>query len=315
MLYMDEKVLDVSHLKKQYGSFAAVSDISFQIQKGEVVGLLGPNGAGKTTTIQMLLGLTEPTSGNIHFFGKRFTEHREEILTRINFVSAYSNMQTRTTVWQNLHVFSLLYRVQDWETKAKVLSEQLGVTDKFHMLYWHLSSGERARVNLVKAFLNDPDLLLMDEPTASLDPEIVGVVLDLIDQMRKKRNISILFTSHNMGEVSRICDRVIFLHHGQIIATDTPSGLARQVAKTTLRLAFDGAVKKVEQYLKKSHFTYEMKYAQRVSILLDEKDVPTVLFGLSEAGIWITDIEIEKPNLEDVFLAVAKGGKHAFMEN
>lgn len=314
-VYMKSPVLDVSRLVKQYGTFAAVNDISFSIQEGEVVGLLGPNGAGKTTTIQMLLGLTEPTSGDIHFFGKRFSEHREEILTRINFVSAYSNMQTRTTVWQNLHVFSLLYRVKDWETKAKILAEQLGVTDKFHMLYWHLSSGERARVNLVKAFLNDPDLLLMDEPTASLDPEIVRVVLDIIDQMRKVRSISILFTSHNMGEVSRICDRVVFLHHGKIIATDTPSALARRVAKTTLRLSFDGDVKNIEKYLKKSHLAYEMKHAQSVSLLLDEKDVPTVLFGLSEAGTWITDIEIEKPNLEDVFLAVAKGGKDALVEN
>lgn len=308
---MTTPVLAVTGLTKQYAQFTAVNSISFEIGQGEVVGLLGPNGAGKTTTIQMLLGLTEPSGGEIRFFGKNFTAHREEILTRINFVSAYSNMQTRTTVLQNLHVFSMLYHVENWKEKAVQLARLLGVEHKFNMLYWHLSSGERARVNLVKAFLNDPDLILMDEPTASLDPEIVSVVLSLIADMRKKRNISILFTSHNMGEVSRICDRVVFLHHGQIIATDTPLGLSRRVGKTTLRLTFDGDRKAVDRYLKKSSFRYHLDSQHVVAVQLDEKDVPTVLFGLSEANVWITDIEIQKPDLEDVFLAVAKGGKNA----
>lgn len=304
-------VLHVSGLTKLFGAATVVDDISFDVHEGEIVGLLGPNGAGKTTTIQMLIGLTTPSSGTIKFFNQDFQHHREDILERINFVSAYSEMQTRVTIWENLEIFAGLYGVPSWRKKVAVLAETLGIAHKLNMLYWHLSSGEKARVNLVKAFLNDPQLLLMDEPTASLDPEIVKVVIDLVSDMRKHKGIAVLYTSHNMGEVTRLCDRVMFLYRGKIIATDTPLGLSRRVGNTMLRLVFDGENKPVTEYLSERKYQHTYPKAHVVEIHLEESDVAKVLFGLGKAGVWITDIEIERPDLEDVFLAVAKGGARA----
>ena len=308
---MKQNVLEVSGLTKQFGGFTAVNNISFSVKEGEIVGLLGPNGAGKTTTIQMLLSLTKSTSGSILFFGQNLDHQRGQILKRINFVSAYSEMQTRVTVRENLETFSGLYEVSNWKQKAETLANTLGIAHKLDSLYWHLSSGEKARVNLVKAFINDPELILMDEPTASLDPEVVNVVIDLVIHMRKNKNVAILYTSHNMGEVSRICDKVIFLHHGKIIATDTPLGLSRRVGTTTLRLTFDGDSRPVEEYLHENDHAIELVNPHVVEIHLAEKLVPKVLLGLGKIHVWITDIEVEKPDLEDVFLAVAKGGAHA----
>ena len=304
-------ILNVSGLVKQYGTFTAVNDISFSIDEGEIVGLLGPNGAGKTTTIQMLLGLTAPTHGTISFFGKDLVHNHEEIFEQINFVSAFSGMQTRVTVRENLEIYAGLFAVANWEKKVEDLTEVLGVSDKLDTLYWHLSSGQRTRVNLVKSFLNNPKLILMDEPTASLDPEVVNTVLELLEDMRKREGVAILYTSHNMGEVTRLCDEVIFLHHGKIIATDTPLGLTQRVGTALLRLTYDGTKGPVETYLKKDGYIYRIDHAHTVEITIDEKQIPKVLFGFAKEKIWITDIEIEKPNLEDVFLAVAKKGSHA----
>lgn len=304
-------VLHVSGLVKEYGTFRAVNDISFSISEGEIIGLLGPNGAGKTTTIQMLLGLTEPTQGKILFFGKDLAHHREEIFQHINFVSAFSGMQTRVTVRENLEVFAGLFAVPNWEKKMLELADVLGVSKKLDTLYWHLSSGQRTRVNLVKSFLNSPKLILMDEPTASLDPEVVNIVLELIEDMRKRERVAILYTSHNMSEVTRICDQVIFLHHGKIIATDTPLGLTQRVGTALLRLTYDSPTRTLETYLKRESYAYTIDPPHTVEITIDEKQIPKVLFGFAKEKIWITDIEIEKPSLDDVFLAVAEKGIHA----
>jgi ABC-2 type transport system ATP-binding protein len=308
---MTNNVLEVSGLTKTFGGFTAVNNISFSVGEGEIVGLLGPNGAGKTTTIQMLLALTKSTHGTITFFGHDIDNHREDILKRINFVSAYSEMQNRVTVRENLQIFSGLYEVPIWQKKAITLADTLGIAHKLDMLYWRLSSGEKARVNLVKAFINDPELILMDEPTASLDPEVVNTVIDLVADMRKHKGVAILYTSHNMGEVSRLCDRVIFLYHGKIIATDTPLGLSRRVGTTTLRLTFDGDAKPVSAFARDNKYSHEFVNPHVVEIHLEETLVPKVLFGLGKIHVWITDIEVEKPDLEDVFLAVAKGGARA----
>lgn len=312
---MTSAILEVSHLTKHYGSFRAVDDISFSIKEGEIVGLLGPNGAGKTTTTQMLLGLTEPTGGTISYFGTDLSRHRSDILKKINYVSAFAGMQTRVTARENLEVFAGIYEIKNWHKKVGDLAERLGIAHKLDTLYWFLSSGEKARVNLVKAFLNDPVLILMDEPTASLDPEIVSVVLDLIYEMRKHNDVAILYTSHNMGEVTRICDRVMFLSHGKIIATDTPLGLSRRVGSATLILTFDDEKERVVSYLKRKRYSYTLPHTHVMEIAVHERNIPKVLFGFAKEKIWITDIEIKKPDLEDVFLAVARGGDHALDAN
>ncbi len=309
---MKTPALEVRDLKKQYGSFAAVRGVSFALHEGEVLGLLGPNGAGKTTTIQMLLGLTEPTGGLIAYFGRRLQDHREYCMSRINFVSAYNQLQTRATVRQNLHVFSMLYRVENWEKKTEELAELMGMKDKLDTLYWNLSSGERARANFLKALINDPSVILMDEPTASLDPEIVQTVVKNIENIRKK-GTAILFTSHNMQEVTRVCDRVIFMDKGKIVASDTPLGLSKRITTSLLRLTFEGKKSVISGYLKQKGYSYTFEQANLAEVRLGEQDIPSVLFDLGGKGIWITDIEINKPNLEDVFISIARGGKDAFI--
>lgn len=209
--------LEVHDLVKHYGPFTAVDRISFSINKGEVVGLLGPNGAGKSTTIQMLLGLLTPSAGAIRYFGMDFTSKRQEILRRINYVSAFNTLQGKITVEQNLRVFADAYRVKHPSQKIDELLEFFGVSQLKKECYDDVSAGQRTRVNLAKAFLNDPELVLMDEPTASLDPDIVDRVLSMVEDLKRDRQLTILYTSHNMQDVERICDSVIFLSHGKIV--------------------------------------------------------------------------------------------------
>ncbi len=304
---MVEAILEVTNLTKLYGPFRAVNGISFSVKEGEIVGLLGPNGAGKTTTMQILLGLTTPTSGTIRYFGREFQKNRQYVLSRINFASAYSQIQGRLTVMENFRIFAGLYEVPDAKKRIVELLQMLEVEETINSLFWTLSSGQKTRVVLAKALLNHPRLLLMDEPTASLDPDIARKVLELILELQKKEKTTIFITSHDMAEVEELCDRVMFLDHGKIVAIDTPLGFTKKIGTTTLTLTFDGPQGPVATYLKEHNHRYTFPRAHVVSIALPESDVPKVLFGLSERKIWLTDIDIQKPTLEDVFLSVAKG--------
>lgn len=300
-------VLTVKNLSKKYSGFTAVNNISFSIGEGEIVGLLGPNGAGKTTTIQMLLDLVTPTAGSISYFGKPFPKEREYCLSRINFASTYAHIQSRMTVKENLRIYAGLYEVEDAPGKIEELLTLLEVPDVGNTLFWHLSSGQKTRVILVKALLNSPRLLLMDEPTASLDPDIANKVVELILRLQKKEGVSILYTSHNMDEVERLCDRVMFLDHGKILAEDTPLGLTKKAGNATLILTFDGDKAPVEKYLGKDRYAHSFPRSHVVHISVAEGDIAKVLFGFAKEKIWITNIDIEKPSLEDVFLSIAKG--------
>lgn len=222
---MSETVLEVTGLTKRFGKFVAVNNIDFSIARGEIVGLLGPNGAGKSSTIQMLLGLLTPSDGQIRFFNKDFNKHRLEVLQRINYLSAFNTLQEMISVRENLHVFAVAYNVKKSKHKIDELLDFFGVLHLKNERYQHISAGQRTRVNLAKAFLNDPELVLMDEPTASLDPDIVDKVLSMIEQFRSERQLSILYTSHNLHEVERICDRVIFMSHGKIVKEAVPKDL------------------------------------------------------------------------------------------
>jgi len=299
-------VLQVKNLTKRFGSFAAVDSISFDLREGEVLGLLGPNGAGKTTTIQILLGITTPNSGEIRYFEKDFSQNRQECLQKINYTSAFNTLQSRTTVWENLLVFANLYLIDDPKKKILDLVKYFEIQDLLDSQYKYLSSGEKTRVNFIKALLNDPKIILMDEPTASLDPDIADKTLSLIEQIKKDRKISILYTSHNMNEIDRICDRVIFLSQGKIVAEDTPLNLTKKIETTTLRLTFDKGKKIIEKYLLANKQEFEFSKDNIVIIKTKEKLVPKLIFGISNEGIWMTDIEIQKPTLEDVFLQISR---------
>lgn len=303
---MSQNVLEVEKLVKQYGPFRAVSGISFVVPKGEIVGLLGPNGAGKTTTIQMLLGITTPTSGNIQYFNKDFTRHRSYCLQKINFTSAFNTLMGKISVRENLLVFAGLYQIKNKKKKLEELSSYFELSDLMDQAYFELSTGQKTRVNFAKSLLNDPELLLMDEPTASLDPDIADKTLTLIEDLKKSRNISVLYTSHNMSEITRICDDVIIMDHGSIVAHDTPLGLTKRIPFADIRLTFEDTQGVMLDYLKENNYKYSLHGKNAVTISTEETLIPGIIFNISKKGIWITDIEIKKPTLEDVFLQIAR---------
>lgn len=300
-------MLSVKDLTKQFGQFTAVNHVSFHIKEGEIVGLLGPNGAGKTTTIQMLLGLITPTSGTIEYFGKPFEEYREESLSKINFASTYAEMQSRITIMQSMRIYARMYGVKQAEDKIIANLRLLEIEHIKDILYWKLSSGQKTRAVLAKALLNRPRLILMDEPTASLDPDIARKVLSLIENLQQKHKVAILYTSHNMAEVEELCDTVLFLNHGKIITRDTPLGLTKRIGESKLSLTFDASKTSVEKYLLEHHMLHRFIRNHRVEVTLSEEDIPKVLFGLKKHNVWVTDIQIHKPSLEDVFLSISKG--------
>lgn len=231
-------VLEVRNLTKRYKGLTAVDRISFEAQEGQVVGFLGPNGAGKSTTIHMLLNLLDPTEGSIEIFGKDLKTHREEILQQVNFATSYSMLPHNLTPHENLKVFALLYGVKNWKAKVELLLEDFSLAEFRKKRTGGLSSGEQMRLVLAKAFLNEPKLLLLDEPTASLDPAVARELRQKIYYKMRERAGTILWTSHNMREIETMCDRVIFLARGRIVADDTPANLKRSFGKQDLEEIF-----------------------------------------------------------------------------
>ncbi|OGY10893.1 MAG: ABC transporter ATP-binding protein [Candidatus Blackburnbacteria bacterium RIFCSPHIGHO2_12_FULL_44_25] len=231
-------VIEVKDLTKKFGGFTAVDKISFSVFSGEIVGFLGPNGAGKTTTIQMLLDLVTPTSGMVRMFGKDMKKAREEILNRVNFSSAYVAMPYNLKVWENLATFGRLYGVGNLKQKIKELADFFEITDLLPKMTGSLSSGQATRVNLAKALINDPELLLLDEPTASLDPDVADKTRKLLLQIQKEKGVTVLYTSHNMVEVEEICNRVVFINKGKITDTGTPGELVKKYGHKDLNDVF-----------------------------------------------------------------------------
>lgn len=233
-----EILLEASELTRVFDKVTVLDRFSFQLRRGEVLGLLGANGAGKTTAMNMLLGLTTPTSGSIRAFGMDMFANRIEVLKRTNFSSAYTSLPGNLKVWQNLKVFSLIYGVKNAKKKIADLLELFEITELRDRVTGHLSAGESTRVNLCKSLLNDPELLLLDEPTASLDPDIADKVRKTIRKVQAERKISILYTSHNMRDIEEVCDRVIFLHKGKIVAEGTPQEIVNQTQQSSLEDVF-----------------------------------------------------------------------------
>ncbi|MDB6074452.1 MAG: transporter ATP-binding protein [Verrucomicrobiaceae bacterium] len=233
-----EVVLEVRDLTREFDGVTVLDKFSFTLRKGEVLGLLGANGAGKTTAMNMLLGLTTPSSGSITVFGKDLAKHRIEILKRVNFSSAYTALPGNLYVWQNLAVFARIYGVPNAKKKIDELLELLEIGDLRKRVTGQLSAGESTRLNLCKAMLNDPDLLLLDEPTASLDPDIADKVRKVIQRVQKERGIAILYTSHNMKDIEEVCSHLIFLHKGKVVAEGTPEDIVAKSQESTLEDVF-----------------------------------------------------------------------------
>lgn len=218
---MKEPILAIDQIVKRFDDFTAVDGVSLNVQGGETVGLLGVNGAGKTTLMNMILGLITPSAGSIRAFGMDLSKHRIEILQRTNFCTTYATLPGNLKVHHNLEIFARLYHVKHVKEKVAELLELLEISHLADKITGQLSAGESTRVNLAKALLNDPELLLLDEPTASLDPDIADKVRKLVRRVQRERHPAILYTSHNMRDIEEVCDRVMFLHEGNILAEGT----------------------------------------------------------------------------------------------
>ena len=233
-----QPAIAVERLAKIYKSGVAVDGISFALEQGSITGLLGGNGAGKTTTIAMILGLIIPTSGTARVLGAEMPRQRYRVLHRMNFESPYVDMPARLTTRQNLTVFAMLYGVEDAAARIAALAEELDLVELLDRPTGKLSAGQKTRVSLAKALVNRPEILLLDEPTASLDPDTADWVRARIERYRRGRGATILLASHNMAEVERLCERVIIMKKGRIEDDDTPQALLTRYGRRTLEEVF-----------------------------------------------------------------------------
>jgi len=231
-------VVRITNLTKQYGNLTAVDNVSFEIKESEIVSLLGPNGAGKTTIIQMLLTLVSPTSGDIEIFGKTLKGHREELLSMMNFTAPYSVLPYNLTTKEALKVYALLYGIHNYRERVSSLIDEFELGWLADKKVGQLSSGEQMRIGIAKAFVNSPGLLLLDEPTASLDPAIARELRAKILKLIRKAGGAILWTSHNMREIEQVSDRIIFLSRGKIVADDSPDNLKNYFGQEDLEEIF-----------------------------------------------------------------------------
>ncbi len=234
----NDVVVEVEGLSKTFNGVAAVEGVSFRIHRGEIVGLLGPNGAGKTTIIQMLLGVLTPTAGTVRLFGLDVHRHRESVLGRVNFSSTYVSLPYSLTVTENLRVFARLYRLPHPEARIRELLQRFELEPTAHQLVRGLSSGQLTRLCLAKALLNRPEVLFLDEPTASLDPDMAEKTRRLLRDVRAQEHTAMLYTSHNMREMEQMCDRILFLHRGRIIAAGTPREVLSAYGEEDLEALF-----------------------------------------------------------------------------
>ena len=230
--------IEVINLSKSYKLKKAVKNINFKINENEIVGLLGPNGCGKTTTIAMILGLLKPSCGQVLINGMDIENHRISLLHKMNFISPYIELPKKLTVKQNLIVYGKLYSVQNLDQRIDFLSEKLRLYKLLNSVTGELSSGQKNRVSLAKDLINDPTVLLLDEPTASLDPETGDFVRTFLENYKKEKNISILLASHNMSEVKRLCNFILMMRDGTIIDRGTPSQLLKKHGRENLEEVF-----------------------------------------------------------------------------
>ena len=231
-------LVSVNNLSKNFSSFEAVKKISFSINGSEILGLLGPNGCGKTTTIGMMLGLLKPTSGEVVINGLNVEKNRINLLKKMNFISPYIELPKKLTVKENLMVYGKLYSVNDIKNRIDYLTETLRLGEFIDKKTGELSSGQKNRVSLAKAVVNDPDILLLDEPTASLDPETGDFVRTFIEKISSEKKMSILLASHNMDEVKRLCKSILMMKDGKIVDRGTPSEIINKHGKKNLEEVF-----------------------------------------------------------------------------
>jgi ABC-2 type transport system ATP-binding protein len=309
---MQDIIIEVRDLRKTYSPkknpVHALRGINFTVKAGEVFGILGANGAGKSTTLNILIGLLSPTGGEVKIFGKNFFLHEEDIKQRMNIATTYADLASNLTVYRNLNVFAVMYGVGNREEKIAFLLTQFGIADLRDKRIDQLSAGEKTRVNLCKSLLNDPDILLLDEPTASLDPAVAAQTREFLLGLQQRQGTTVIFTSHNMTEVEQMCDRVALLAKGQIYKIDTPENLQKLVRTQVVTVVTGGQPKNLEEILKGEGYEPRMhKNYFEVEIANEEYALVKLLDTLKAHNIGVRDVIIEKPNLEQVFIRLAKG--------
>ena len=235
---VDIPVTEIKGLTKRFGKLTALDSLTFSVCKGNILGLLGPNGAGKTTAIHCMLGLITPSSGSISILGLDIKHHRRKILSRVNFSSAYTALPSNLTVRENLTVFARLYGLRSARKRIENFLELFEIEETADSITGSLSSGQLTRLNLCKAFLNEPEILFLDEPTASLDPDIAAKVRVRLLELQRQKGLTMIYTSHNMQEVEQMCDRVIFLAKGRIVMQGSPAEIIKQSKSRSLEDLF-----------------------------------------------------------------------------
>ena len=295
--------VEVSNLKKRYGSFEALKGISFKVRKNEIFGFLGPNGAGKTTAINILGGLLTKDLGRIRILGK----NPDDVRPRVNIATAYSWMSGILKVHENLRIFAKLYNVPKPEERINYLIDTFGLRSLRNKKSYSLSSGEATRLNICKGLINNPEVLLLDEATVGLDPDIANKTRIIIKNMQKKEKTSILFTSHIMHEVEHLCNRIAFLSHGEIIKIGTATTLKKLIDKQIVRIEFIPGKININKILSKLDVDVLNLTKNRVSIGIRHKKhkLHELLHPILKSGIKIKDLHIRKPNLDDVFIKIA----------
>tara|TARA_Y100000310_G_C20667941_1_gene808649 strand:- start:901 stop:1827 length:927 start_codon:yes stop_codon:yes gene_type:complete len=305
------KALEVKGLSKTYKNkgkkFEAVKGISFDIEEGEIFGFLGPNGAGKTTTINMIIGILKKDKGSIKVLGKEFEENKEEIKNMINVSSAYHNLTNVLSVRENLKVYARLYHVKNPEERINELLKQFELLELKDKHVSHLSSGEKTRVALCKALINNPKILLLDECTVGLDPDIAEKTRNYIKKYCEENKTTVLFTSHYMFEVEELCNRIAFIKKGKIIKTDTAKNLKNMIKTQIIELTIKEKKDKVKQLLKNKNLSL-IKEDPTIIFEIDanEHNISKLIAEIIKNEIEIEDIHIKKPTLSDIFIKISR---------
>ncbi len=302
-------LLEIRDLRKRYGTVEALQGLSLDVERGEFFGLLGPNGAGKSTTINILLGLIIADSGSIRIFDHDFTSNHVAIRRRMNVAAAFTSMNGVLTVWENLMVYGRIYGVKRLPRKIDELLERFEITDLAKRRLQHLSSGQHTRVTLCKGFLNDPELLLLDECTLGLDPDIAEKTRRALQAVQQERKTTVLFTSHNMNEVEELCGRIAFLSTGEILRVDTAEHIKQLIPHHIVEVTFQAGsdLTALRQLNGISQIEQNGEYALRFVLNDPTHQLNPLLQRLTHSGHPIVDINVSRPTLEDVFIKIARG--------
>lgn len=310
-------VVDVEHLTKTYGhppwkfwrrgdDTEALKGVNFSVERGEIFGIVGPNGAGKTTLINILSGLVYKDEGSVRIFGDETRENRGQLAKKMNVATAYSMLSGHLTVRENLKVFAKIYDVDDADARIEEALETFEIPELADRKIFHLSAGQKTRANLCKSFINDPELLLLDEVTAGLDPHIADVTREAIKKMNRERGTTIIITSHDMQDIDRLSDRMLFLHNGRVLRIGAPEELKKEIHVKVLEVTIDRHSTDFVRLIEGEGGRVE-KNTGLVKIDYEE-EIIDILNAVRELDVEIIDIEARNPDLEEVFRKVAREG-------